>query len=201
VGKTAIAEGLAKNDRGRAGAGGAVRLHVVYSLDMGALLAGTKYRGDFEKRFKGHAWDLPRIPGHPVHRRGAHHHRRRRCLRRCDGCLQPDQAGAVERRTALHRFHHLPGISRVFEKDHALARRFQKIDVVEPTVESLEILKGLKSRFEEHHKVSYTDEALRAAVELAARYINERQLPDKAIDVIDEAGASQRLSRRHAQAP
>src|SRR5450830_380001 len=194
VGKTAIAEGLAR----RVVEGDVPEILAkcqVYSLDMGALLAGTKYRGDFEQRLKAVLKQL---------------------LDNCNTILFIDEihtligAGAASGGTLDASNLLKPALSSgqlkcigattfteyrgVFEKDHALSRRFQKIDVVEPTIEqTVEILKGLKSRFEEHHNVKYAVAALQAAAELSAKYINDRHLPDKAIDVIDEAGAAQRI--------
>ncbi len=194
VGKTAIVEGLA-------------RLIVenkvpdvlldctVYSLDMGALIAGTKYRGDFEKRLKAVVSEIKKNPGsilfideiHTVIGAGA----ASGGVMDASNLIKPALANGELRCIGSTTYTEYRGI---FEKDHALARRFQKIDVVEPSVpETVEILKGLRSRFEEHHGVHYTDEALQTAAELAARHINDRQLPDKAIDVIDEAGARLRL--------
>jgi ATP-dependent Clp protease ATP-binding subunit ClpA len=194
VGKTAIVEGLA-------------RLIVenkvpdilldstVYSLDMGALIAGTKYRGDFEKRLKSVVSEIKKNPGsilfideiHTVIGAGA----ASGGVMDASNLIKPALANGELRCIGSTTYAEYRGI---FEKDHALARRFQKIDVVEPSVpETIEILKGLRSRFEEHHGVRYTDEALQTAAELAARHINDRQLPDKAIDVIDEAGARLRL--------
>src|SRR5690554_2566811 len=165
VGKTAIVEGLAK----RIIDGDVPEIisnAVVYSLDMGALLAGTKYRGDFEKRFKALLAELKKQP---------------------HGILFMGEIRCIGSTT----FTEYRGI---FEKDGALTRRFQKIDVGQPSVEdTYQILKGLKSRFEEHHALTYTDNALRAAAELSERYITDRNLPDKAIDVIDEVGAFQQL--------
>ncbi len=194
VGKTALAEGLAKMI-----VDGAVppvlKDCTIYALDMGSLLAGTKYRGDFEKRFKGVINELKKNPGailfideiHTVIGAGA----ASGGVLDASNLIKPVLASGELRcigSTTYREYRH------IFEKDHALARRFQKIDVLEPSVpESVEILKGLRSRFEEHHGVRYTDPALEAAAELSARHINERHLPDKAIDVIDEAGASMRL--------
>ncbi len=194
VGKTALAEGLAKMI-----VDGEVpevlKDCTIFALDMGALLAGTKYRGDFEKRLKGVINELKKIPGailfideiHTVIGAGA----ASGGVLDASNLIKPVLAGGEVRcigSTTYREYRH------IFEKDHALARRFQKIDVLEPSVpETVEILKGLRSRFEEHHKLRYTDKALEVAAELAARHINERQLPDKAIDVIDEAGASMRL--------
>jgi ATP-dependent Clp protease ATP-binding subunit ClpA len=194
VGKTALAEGLAKMI-----VDGQVppvlKDCTIYALDMGSLLAGTKYRGDFEKRFKGVINELKKNPGailfideiHTVIGAGA----ASGGVLDASNLIKPVLASGELRcigSTTYREYRH------IFEKDHALARRFQKIDVLEPSVpESIEILKGLRSRFEEHHGVRYTDQALEAAAELSARHINERHLPDKAIDVIDEAGASMRL--------
>ncbi|MCC7330026.1 MAG: ATP-dependent Clp protease ATP-binding subunit ClpA [Gammaproteobacteria bacterium] len=194
VGKTALAEGLAKMI-----VDGQVppvlKDCTIFALDMGALLAGTKYRGDFEKRLKGVINELKKNPGailfideiHTVIGAGA----ASGGVLDASNLIKPVLANGELRcigSTTYREYRH------IFEKDHALARRFQKIDVPEPSVpETVEILKGLRSRFEEHHGVRYTDEALSSAAELSARHINERQLPDKAIDVIDEAGASMRL--------
>ena len=194
VGKTAIAEGLAKR---------IVDGHVpdvisdavVYSLDLGALLAGTKYRGDFEKRFKALLKELKRQSHailfideiHTIIGAGS----ASGGVMDASNLLKPLLSSGEIRCIGSTTFTEFRGI---FEKDSALARRFQKIDVVEPNVEdTYQILKGLRSQFEKHHDVKFTDEALRAASELADRYINDRHMPDKAIDVIDEAGASQRL--------
>ena len=200
VGKTAIAEGLAwRITRGEVPE--ILQSAQVYALDMGALLAGTKYRGDFEQRLKG---VLKQIRGNP------------------DAVLFIDEihtligAGSASGGTLDASNLLKPALSSgqlkcigattyteyrgVFEKDHALSRRFQKIDVPEPSVDqTVQILRGLKSRFEEHHSVRYSAAALSAAAELSARYINDRHLPDKAIDVIDEAGAAQRLLPRSRQ--
>jgi ATP-dependent Clp protease ATP-binding subunit ClpA len=194
VGKTALVEGLA-------------RLIVeekvpdvladctVYALDMGSLIAGTKYRGDFEKRLKGVLAELRRQPGailfideiHTVIGAGA----ASGGVMDASNLIKPALANGELRCIGSTTYQEYRGI---FEKDHALTRRFQKIDVVEPTVaETIEILRGLRSRFEEHHGVAYADESLQAAAELSARHINDRHLPDKAIDVIDEAGARLRL--------
>ncbi|MEM7539961.1 MAG: ATP-dependent Clp protease ATP-binding subunit ClpA [Pseudomonadota bacterium] len=194
VGKTAIAEGLAKKivdgeipD--------ALEDAVVYSLDMGALLAGTKYRGDFEKRLKNVLAQLKREPGavlfideiHTIIGAGA----ASGGVMDASNLIKPMLASGELKCIGSTTYQEYRGI---FEKDRALARRFQKIDVGEPSFdEAVEILKGLKSRFEEFHEVKYTNPALRSAVELTTRYINDRHLPDKAIDIIDEAGARQRL--------
>jgi len=194
VGKTALAEGLAKkiveNDVPEV-------LHgcTIYSLDLGALLAGTKYRGDFEKRLKAVINQLKKEEGailfideiHTIIGAGA----ASGGAMDASNLIKPVLASGDLKCIGSTTYQEYRGI---FEKDRALARRFQKIDVTEPNVEeSVQILDGLKSRFEEHHSVRYTRQALRSAVELADRYINDRHLPDKAIDVIDEAGASQRL--------
>ncbi|PAU65506.1 ATP-dependent Clp protease ATP-binding subunit ClpA [Pseudomonas sp. PIC25] len=194
VGKTAIAEGLAK----RIVDGQVPDLlsdSVVYSLDLGALLAGTKYRGDFEKRFKALLNELRKRPHailfideiHTIIGAGA----ASGGVMDASNLLKPLLSSGEIRCIGSTTFQEFRGI---FEKDRALARRFQKVDVTEPSVDdTYGILKGLKARFEQHHHIEYSDEALRAAAELAARYINDRHMPDKAIDVIDEAGAYQRL--------
>ena len=194
VGKTALAEGLA-----RLIVEGSVpevlRHCTIYALDMGSLIAGTKYRGDFEKRLKGVVAGLKKKPGailfideiHTVIGVGA----ASGGVMDASNLIKPLLANGELRCIGSTTYTEFRGI---FEKDHALARRFQKIDVTEPSVaETIEILRGLKSRFEEHHDVEYSDEALRAAAELSAKHINDRHLPDKAIDVIDEAGARLRL--------
>ncbi|MAK42678.1 MULTISPECIES: ATP-dependent Clp protease ATP-binding subunit ClpA [Spongiibacter] len=194
VGKTAIAEGLAK----RIVDGDVPSVladSVVYSLDMGALLAGTKYRGDFEKRLKGLLADLKKREGailfideiHTIIGAGA----ASGGVMDASNLLKPLLSSGQIRCIGSTTFQEYRGI---FEKDRALSRRFQKVDIGEPSVEdTFHILKGLKSRFEGHHELKYSDAALRTAAELSARYINDRFLPDKAIDVIDEAGAYQRL--------
>jgi ATP-dependent Clp protease ATP-binding subunit ClpA len=194
VGKTAIAEGLAR----RIVEGQVPEVLsdcTIYSLDMGSLIAGTKYRGDFEKRLKAVLAELRKQPGavlfideiHTVIGAGA----ASGGVMDASNLIKPVLTNGELRCIGSTTYQEYRGI---FEKDHALARRFQKIDVVEPTVpETIEILKGLRSRFEEHHGVTYTDAALKAAAELSARHINERHLPDKAIDVVDEAGARLRL--------
>ncbi len=194
VGKTAIAEGLAKlivdGDVPEV-----LLSSTIYSLDLGALVAGTKYRGDFEKRLKSVLNDLRNEPGailfideiHTIIGAGA----ASGGVMDASNLIKPMLASGELKCVGSTTYQEYRGI---FEKDRALARRFQKIDVVEPTVdETFNILKGLKSRFEEHHEVKYSNKALRAAVELSSRYINDRFLPDKAIDVIDEAGANQRI--------
>ncbi len=194
VGKTAIAEGLAK----RIVDGEVPEIlnnSVIFSLDLGALLAGTKYRGDFEKRLKSVLSQLKKTPDsvlfideiHTIIGAGA----ASGGVMDASNLIKPMLASGEMKCIGSTTYQEYRGI---FEKDRALARRFQKIDVVEPTVEeTYEILKGLKSRFEEHHELKYTNQALRASAELTERYINDRHLPDKAIDIIDEAGASQRL--------
>ena len=194
VGKTAIAEGLAW--RITEGAVPEVLAEAnVYSLDMGALLAGTKYRGDFEQRLKGVLKALKDKPNavlfideiHTLIGAGA----ASGGTMDASNLLKPALSSGQLKCIGATTFTEYRGI---FEKDAALSRRFQKVDVVEPTVsETVDILKGLKSRFEDHHNVKYAVAALQAAAELSAKYINDRQLPDKAIDVIDEAGAAQRI--------
>ncbi len=200
VGKTAIAEGLAwritQNEVPEVLADS-----VVYSLDMGALLAGTKYRGDFEQRLKGvlkHLKDQPNAvlfidEIHTLIGAGA----ASGGTLDASNLLKPALSSGAMKCIGATTFTEYRGI---FEKDAALSRRFQKIDVVEPSVEqTVEILKGLKSRFEEHHSVKYALGALQAAAELSAKFINDRHLPDKAIDVIDEAGAAQRILPKSKQ--
>lgn len=194
VGKTAIAEGLAK-----AIVEGKVpkALHhcTVYSLDLGSLLAGTKYRGDFEKRFKSLLLHLKRDSGsilfideiHTIIGAGA----ASGGVMDASNLIKPMLATGDLRCVGSTTYQEYRGI---FEKDRALARRFQKIDIKEPSIEeTIRILKGIKTHFEQHHQIRYTGAALRAAAELAGRYIQDRFLPDKAIDVVDEAGAYQRL--------
>ncbi|MDR2298744.1 MAG: ATP-dependent Clp protease ATP-binding subunit ClpA [Comamonas sp.] len=195
VGKTAIAEGLAwRITEGTVPE--VLKDGVVYSLDMGALLAGTKYRGDFEQRLKGVLKSLKDKPHailfideiHTLIGAGA----ASGGTLDASNLLKPALSSGQLRCIGATTFTEYRGI---FEKDAALSRRFQKVDVVEPTVaETVDILKGLKSRFEEHHSIKYEQEALQAAAELSAKYINDRHLPDKAIDVIDEAGAAQRIA-------
>jgi ATP-dependent Clp protease ATP-binding subunit ClpA len=203
VGKTAIAEGLAKKI-----VDGEVPEVLsgctLYALDLGGLVAGTKYRGDFEKRLKGVLAQLRKDPSailfideiHTVIGAGS----ASGGVMDASNLIKPALASGELRCIGSTTYQEYRGI---FEKDHALARRFQKIDITEPSVdETVEILKGLKSRFEEHHKVKYSLPALRTAAELSAKYINDRHLPDKAIDVIDEAGAHVQLmpaSRRKKQ--
>jgi len=194
VGKTAIAEGLAK----KVVDGQVPEVladAVIYALDLGSLVAGTKYRGDFEKRLKAVLAELKRKPHavlfideiHTIIGAGA----ASGGVMDASNLIKPVLASGDLRCIGSTTYQEFRGI---FEKDRALARRFQKIDVHEPSVEeTYEILKGLKTRFEEHHQVAYTNPALRAAAELSAKYINDRHLPDKAIDVIDEAGANVQL--------
>jgi ATP-dependent Clp protease ATP-binding subunit ClpA len=194
VGKTAIAEGLAWRITQK-DVPEILAEAVVYSLDMGALLAGTKYRGDFEQRLKGVLKNLKDKPNavlfideiHTLIGAGA----ASGGTLDASNLLKPALSNGSLKCLGATTFTEYRGI---FEKDAALSRRFQKIDVVEPTIEqTVEILKGLKSRFEEHHSVKFAVSALVAAAELSAKYINDRHLPDKAIDVIDEAGAAQRI--------
>jgi len=200
VGKTAIAEGLAK----RIVDGEVPEIlkdAIVYSLDMGALLAGTKYRGDFEQRLKGVLKKLTNNPKavlfideiHTLIGAGA----ASGGTLDASNLLKPALSSGQLKCIGATTYTEFRG---VFEKDHALSRRFQKIDVNEPSVdETVQILRGLKSRFEEHHGIKYSASAITTAAELAARYINDRQLPDKAIDVIDEAGAAQRILPKSKQ--
>lgn len=194
VGKTAIAEGLAWR---------IVQKNVpeiltemqVFSLDMGSLLAGTKYRGDFEQRLKAVLKQLKESKNsvlfideiHTLIGAGA----ASGGTMDASNLLKPALSSGALKCIGATTYAEFRGI---FEKDHALARRFQKVDVIEPSIaETIDILRGLKSRFEEHHGVKYSKDALTTAVELSAKYINDRHLPDKAIDVIDEAGAAQRV--------
>ena len=200
VGKTAIAEGLAW----RVTQGDVPEIlqnAVVYSLDMGALLAGTKYRGDFEQRLKAVLKQMKANPNgilfideiHTIIGAGS----ASGGTLDASNLLKPALSSGQLKCIGATTFNEFRG---VFEKDHALSRRFQKIDVNEPTVEqTVQILRGLKSRFEEHHGVKYSALALTTAAELAARFINDRHLPDKAIDVIDEAGAAQRILPKSKQ--
>jgi len=194
VGKTAIAEGLAYRIVSKE-VPEVISSAVVYSLDMGGLLAGTKYRGYFDKRLKGILKELAADKNailfideiHTIIGAGA----ASGGVMDASNLLKPKLSSGELRCIGSTTYQEYQGI---FEKDRALARRFQKIDVLEPTVnDTTKILMGLKSRYEEHHSVRFTNKAIRAAAELSAKYINERHLPDKAIDVIDEAGASQRL--------
>jgi ATP-dependent Clp protease ATP-binding subunit ClpA len=194
VGKTALAEGLAKRIvEGQVPE--VLKPCTIYALDLGALVAGTKYRGDFEKRLKAVLAQLRKEPHailfideiHTIIGAGS----ASGGTMDASNLIKPVLASGELRCIGSTTFQEF---RTVFEKDRALARRFQKIDVVEPTIaESIEILRGLKSRFEEHHKVEYTNDALKAAVDLSVKHIGDRLLPDKAIDVIDEAGARQRL--------
>ena len=200
VGKTAIAEGLARRiveDR----VPEVLKGMQVFSLDMGALLAGTKYRGDFEQRLKAVLKQLLDNQNailfideiHTLIGAGAASGGTLDASNLLKPALSSGQLKCIGATTYSE-------FRQIFEKDHALSRRFQKIDVVEPSVaETIEILKGLKSRFEEHHNVKYSSAALSSAAELSARYINDRHLPDKAIDVIDEAGAAQRILPKSRQ--
>ena len=194
VGKTAIVEGLAKKIVD-GDVPDILKDSVVYSLDLGSLLAGTKYRGDFEKRFKGLLAELKKRDHailfidevHTIIGAGA----ASGGVMDASNLLKPLLSSGKLRCIGSTTYHEYRGI---FDKDKALSRRFQKIDVMEPSVDdAYRILKGLKSRFEEHHGLRYTDKALRVATDLSARYITDRFLPDKAIDVIDEAGAYQQL--------
>ena len=194
VGKTAIAEGLAKRIVAK-DVPEVLHNATIFSLDMGALLAGTRYRGDFEERLKQVVKELEATPGailfideiHTVIGAGA----TSGGAMDASNLLKPALSGGTLRcmgSTTYKEFR------QHFEKDRALVRRFQKIDVAEPSIpDAIEIMKGLKPYFEEFHKVKYSAEAIKGAVELSARYINDRKLPDKAIDVIDETGASQML--------
>ncbi len=194
VGKTALAEGLARMIvEGRVPE--VLSDGTVFALDMGTLIAGTKYRGDFEKRLKGVIAELQKIPDailfideiHTVIGAGA----ASGGVMDASNLIKPVLANGSLRCIGSTTYEEYRGI---FEKDHALARRFQKIEVLEPSIdETIEILKGLQSRFEEHHGVRYAEEAVKAAAVLSAKHISDRRLPDKAVDVIDEAGASLRL--------
>lgn len=194
VGKTAIAEGLAKMIVDSE-VPDVLTDCVIYALDLGALLAGTKYRGDFEKRLKGVISQLKKQPGsllfideiHTIIGAGA----ASGGVMDASNIIKPVLASGEVKCIGSTTYQEYRGI---FEKDRALARRFQKIDVTEPSIdETVKILEGLKTRFEDHHHIRYTHQSLRTAVELTERYINDRHLPDKAIDVIDEAGAAQQL--------
>ncbi|MGH8224464.1 MAG: Clp protease N-terminal domain-containing protein, partial [Woeseiaceae bacterium] len=194
VGKTALAEGLARlitEER----VPEVLKDSTIYALDMGSLIAGTKYRGDFEKRLKAVIAEVRKDPGailfideiHTVIGAGA----ASGGVMDASNLIKPVLANGEIRCIGSTTYSEYRG---VFEKDHALARRFQKIDVPEPSIdETTAILRGLKTRFEEHHGVRYEARALEAAAQLAAKHINDRKLPDKAIDVIDEAGANLRL--------
>jgi ATP-dependent Clp protease ATP-binding subunit ClpA len=194
VGKTAIAEGLAKRivdqDVPEVISGAQI-----FSLDLGSLLAGTKYRGDFEKRLKAVLAELKEIEGsvlfideiHTIIGAGS----ASGGVMDASNLIKPMLANGELKCMGSTTFQEYRGI---FEKDRALARRFQKVDIDEPSIlDTIDILKGLRSRYEEHHRVEYSDASLRAAANLSARYVNDRKLPDKAIDVIDEAGANRQL--------
>ena len=200
VGKTAIAEGLARRIVEKE-VPEILADAVIYALDMGSLLAGTKYRGDFEQRLKAVMAKLAELPNavlfideiHTLIGAGA----ASGGTLDASNLLKPALSNGSLKCIGATTYQEFRGI---FEKDHALSRRFQKIDVEEPSVmETVEILKGLKSRFEQHHGVKYTAAALHTAAELSAKYINDRHLPDKAIDVIDEAGAAQRILPKSKQ--
>ena len=194
VGKTAIVEGIAKLIYEKK-APLPIAESVVYALDMGALVAGTKYRGDFEKRLKALIVDLKKKKNailfideiHTIIGAGS----ASGSVMDAANLLKPLLSSGQIRCVGSATFQEFRGI---FERDHALARRFQKVDVLEPSVdETYEILKGLKSKFEDHHKLKYTAKALKGAAVLSDKHITDRFLPDKAIDILDEAGASQRL--------
>jgi len=194
VGKTAIAEGLAYQIVHN-NVPSVIDDHIIYSLDMGALLAGTKYRGEFEQRFKTVLKKLQDQKNailfideiHTIVGAGAATGGQLDAANLLKPLLSGGQLRCIGSTTYKE-------FSQIFEKEHALARRFQKIDVLEPSVkETSQILLGLRSRYEEHHNIRYTNKALIAAAELSAKYINDRNLPDKAIDVIDEAGSQMRL--------
>ncbi len=194
VGKTAIAEGLAKRIVDKE-VPEVISEAEIYSLDLGALLAGTKYRGDFEKRLKAVLHELGEKNNavlfideiHTIIGAGS----ASGGVMDASNLIKPMLANGQLKCMGSTTFQEYRGI---FEKDRALARRFQKVDIEEPSIaETVEILRGLRSRYEEHHQVEYSDAALRAAADLSARYVNDRQLPDKAIDVIDEAGANRQL--------
>ena len=194
VGKTAIAEGLAKLITVNK-VPDLIKYSVIYSLDMGALLAGTKYRGDFEERLKSVLKELEEDESailfideiHTIIGAGA----TSGGVMDASNLLKPALAKRGLQFVGSTTYKEFRGI---FEKDRALSRRFQKVEVIEPSIdETYSILKGLKERFEEHHEIKYTDASLKAAASLASKHINDRFLPDKAIDVVDEAGARQKL--------
>ncbi|MEP7327957.1 MAG: AAA family ATPase, partial [Betaproteobacteria bacterium] len=200
VGKTAIAEGLARRIV-EGEVPDLLREFQVYSLDMGALLAGTKYRGDFEQRLKAVLKQLAENPKsilfideiHTIIGAGA----ASGGTLDASNLLKPALSSGALKCIGATTYNEY---RQIFEKDHALSRRFQKVDVPEPSIaETIEILKGLKTRFEQHHGVKYAPAALTSAAELAARFINDRHLPDKAIDVIDEAGAAQKILPKSRQ--
>ncbi len=194
VGKTAIAEGLAKKIV-EGDVPDVLKDAVIYSLDMGSLLAGTRYRGDFEERLKQVLAELEKVDGavlfideiHTIIGAGATSGGAMDASNLLKPSLSSGALRCIGSTTYKEYRNH-------FDKDRALVRRFQKIDVYEPTIdETIEILKGLKTYFEDHHKITYTDDAIRTAVELSAKYMADRKLPDKAIDIIDEVGAAQML--------
>ena len=194
VGKTAIAEGLAKLITENK-VPDLIKDSVIYSLDMGALLAGTKYRGDFEERLKAVLKELEEDKSailfideiHTIIGAGA----TSGGVMDASNLLKPALAKSGLQFVGSTTYKEFRGI---FEKDRALSRRFQKVEVSEPSVdETFNILKGLKERFEEHHQIKYTEGSLKAAASLSSKHINDRFLPDKAIDVVDEAGARQKL--------
>ena len=200
VGKTAIAEGLARRIKEN-NVPEILKNAQIYALDMGALLAGTKYRGDFEQRLKAVLKELADEPHailfideiHTLIGAGA----ASGGTMDASNLLKPALSNGTLKCIGATTYQEYRGI---FEKDHALSRRFQKVDVPEPSVEqTIEILKGLKSRFETHHGIKYSAAALTSAAELSSRFINDRHLPDKAIDVIDEAGAAQRILPKSKQ--
>ncbi|MFA6015149.1 MAG: ATP-dependent Clp protease ATP-binding subunit ClpA [Gallionellaceae bacterium] len=200
VGKTAIAEGLARRIT-EGNVPDILKDAQVYSLDMGALLAGTKYRGDFEQRLKSVLKELKAAPNavlfideiHTLIGAGS----ASGGTMDASNLLKPALSSGVLKCIGATTFQEYRGI---FEKDSALSRRFQKIDVSEPSVEqTIEILKGLKSKFEEHHSIKFSAAAITSAAELSSRFINDRHLPDKAIDVLDEAGAAQRILPKSKQ--
>jgi ATP-dependent Clp protease ATP-binding subunit ClpA len=194
VGKTAIAEGLARKIvEGEVPE--VLKESVIYALDMGALLAGTRYRGDFEERLKAVLSELKKKPNsvlfideiHTIIGAGATSGGSMDASNLLKPSLQSGELRCIGSTTYKEYRNY-------FEKDRALVRRFQKIDVPEPSIaDAVEIMKGLKPVYEKHHHVTYTDDAIKASVELAARYIHDRKLPDKSIDVIDEVGAAQML--------
>ncbi|MDH5432455.1 MAG: AAA family ATPase, partial [Gammaproteobacteria bacterium] len=195
VGKTAIAEGLAMRIVEES-VPSVIQDCEIFSLDLGSLIAGTKYRGDFEKRFKAVLAELKAKPQallfideiHTIIGAGS----ASGGVMDASNLIKPLLANGDLKCMGSTTYQEYRGI---FEKDRALARRFQKVDIEEPSIiDTVNILKGLKTRYEEHHQVTYSDAALQSAVELSSRYINDRHLPDKAIDVIDEAGANRRLS-------
>lgn len=200
VGKTALAEGLA-HQIVNGQVPDTLKGAAVFSLDMGALLAGTKYRGDFEARVKAVLKQLATIPNavlfvdeiHTIIGAGSVSGGTMDASNLLKPALAKGQLRCIGATT-------YDEYRTIFDKDHALSRRFQKIDIAEPSVaETVQILRGLKPMFESFHEVRYTQAALEAAAELSARYINERFLPDKAIDVMDEAGAAQRILPKSKQ--